>query len=195
MSPWERAKLDRLRHDLNSPLSVIRGFAMLLEGRGDETFRLEAAARIQEAAGVLEAAVGRLFDELEARRGERSSNGERVRVLVVDDDEVVRDLLTATLDETTYGVTVAADGDEALELLANRPALLILDWFVPGGGGERVLAAAKAELPSMPVIVLTGDTASSTRERAARADVFMTKPFSPLELLENVERLTQASER
>jgi CheY-like chemotaxis protein len=168
---------------------------MLLEGRGDETFRLEAAARIQEAAEVLETAVGRLFDELEERRAERSSNGERVRVLVVDDDEVVRELLTATLDETTYGVTVAADGDEALELLANRPALLILDWFVPGGGGERVLAAAKAELPSMPVIVLTGDKASSTRERAAGADVFMTKPFSPLELLENVERLTQVSER
>jgi signal transduction histidine kinase len=54
-----------LRHDLRSALSIIYGFANLLERRDDEALRLEAAARIQEAASFLEKIVVSLLDELE----------------------------------------------------------------------------------------------------------------------------------
>ena len=191
MTAAERERLERLRHDLRSPLSVIVGFANLLERRDDERFRLDAAARIQEAAETLEQAVDAVLDELGTMFGPESAAHDQLCILVVDDDPVVRELLLATLDTALFRVEVARDADEAIQKLADAPALVILDWRVPGGGGERVLFAAKELDPDRPVVVLTGDNAPATRARveAGGADVYLTKPFSPLELLATVERL------
>jgi CheY-like chemotaxis protein len=196
MTSTEQARIDRLRHDLRSPLTAIRGFAALLERRDDEAFRLDAAARIQQAAAMLEAALTQVLDELEVAVVGRPLPTSSRCVLVVDDDPVVRELLVATLDAEAFEIVLATDVEDALRLLDVEPDVLILDWRIPGGGGHMVLDAAKNRFPDLPVIVLTGDRAEETRTRvdAGGADVFMTKPFSPLELLATVERLADGDE-
>ncbi len=112
------------------------------------------------------------------------------RILVADDDDSVRSLLRLTLPAGGVEVVEARDGEEALELISSHaPDLLLLDWKMPGRPGADVLAEVRRSHPTLPVIVLTADQAGSTHELAGAlgADTFLTKPFSPLELLEAVE--------
>jgi len=114
------------------------------------------------------------------------------RIMSVDDDESVRSLLRHTLPPDDYEVTEAADGEQALEgIRAQPPDLILLDWRMPGMGGSSVLDAVKAGHPELPVIVLTSEVQEHHRLLAETlgVDVFLTKPFSPLELLETIERL------
>ena len=112
------------------------------------------------------------------------------RILVADDDDSVRSLLRLTLPAGGVEVVEARDGEEALELISSHaPDLLLLDWNMPGRPGADVLAEVRRSHPTLPVIVLTADQAESTHALAGAlgADTFLTKPFSPLELLEAVE--------
>ena len=114
------------------------------------------------------------------------------RIMIVDDDESVRSLLRHTLPPDDYEVTEAADGEQALEgIRAQPPDLILLDWRMPGMGGSSVLDAVKVGHPDLPVIVLTSEVQEHHRLLAETlgVDVFLTKPFSPLELIEAVERL------
>ena len=114
------------------------------------------------------------------------------RIMIVDDDESVRSLLRMTLPEDGYEIEEAIDGEEALALLANHvPDLVLLDWKMPGRHGSLVLDELKRRHPQLPVIVLTAEVAEHHRSLAEslKVDVFLTKPFSPLELLETIERL------
>lgn len=114
------------------------------------------------------------------------------RIVVADDDGSVRSLLRMTLPADGVEIIEARDGEEALELISDcLPDLLLLDWRMPGRTGADVLAEVKNLQPELPVIVLTADTKAPSRALAEvlGADSFLTKPFSPLELLETVERL------
>jgi DNA-binding response OmpR family regulator len=114
------------------------------------------------------------------------------RILIVDDDESLRRLLLLTLPSDGYELVEARDGDEALELVERElPDLVVLDWKLPGAGGADVLEVVKQRSPSVPVIVLTAELKRVPRAVAEGlgADVYLTKPFSPLELLGEVERL------
>jgi CheY-like chemotaxis protein len=113
-------------------------------------------------------------------------------VLIVDDDEVIRSLLRLTLPDEGYDLVKAEDGDQALQIIAARqPSLVLLDWRMPGTSGEGVLTALKQTYPDLPVIVLTAEPEAKVRTLAESlgADVFVAKPFSPLQLLGSVERL------
>jgi CheY-like chemotaxis protein len=113
-------------------------------------------------------------------------------VLIVDDDEVIRSLLRLTLPDEGYDLVEAEDGDQALQISdADQPALVLLDWRMPGISGEEVLTALKQRYPDVPVVVLTAEPEAKVRTQAESlgADVFMAKPFSPLQLLATVERL------
>ena len=113
-------------------------------------------------------------------------------VLIVDDDEVIRSLLRLTLPDEGYDLVEAEDGDQALQIIAARqPSLVLLDWRMPGTSGEGVLTALKQTYPEVPVIVLTAEPEAKVRRLAESlgADVFVAKPFSPLQLLGSVERL------
>ncbi len=115
-----------------------------------------------------------------------------LRVLIVDDDEAVRSLLRMTLPSDDYEIAEARDGREALERLrAEAPDLILLDWRMPGLGGSSVLDAVKVQHPRLPVIVLTSEIQEHHRALAESlgVDAFLTKPFSPLELLGTIERL------
>lgn len=114
------------------------------------------------------------------------------RILIVDDDESVRSLLRMTMPTGEYVVEEAASGDEALaHLTGGPPDLVLLDWKMPGQHGSLVLDELKRRYPTLPVIVLTAEIANHHRDlaNALKVDAFLTKPFSPLELLATVERL------
>jgi CheY-like chemotaxis protein len=116
-----------------------------------------------------------------------------VSVLLVDDDATVRDLLRATLPAGEgFELVEAHDGAAALKAVAaGAPDLILLDWSMPGLSGGDVLERLRAGGYKGPVVVLTAGAEPSRRRQAEQlgADAFLTKPFSPLELLEVVERL------
>jgi DNA-binding response OmpR family regulator len=120
----------------------------------------------------------------------------RRRVLIVDDDEAIRALLRLTLPPDEYDVTEAVDGEHALDALSeSKPELMLLDWKMPGRHGSLVLDDVKARHPKLPVIVLTSEIQEYHRALAESlgVDAFLTKPFSPMELLATVERLLAES--
>lgn len=97
-----------------------------------------------------------------------------------------------TLPEDAYDIEEAIDGEHALALLdRGAPDLVLLDWKMPGRHGSLVLDELKRRYPRLPVIVLTAEIAEHHRALAEslKVDAFLTKPFSPLELLDTVERL------
>lgn len=113
-------------------------------------------------------------------------------VLIVDDDEAVRSLLRVTLPTDGFVVLEAQDGTAALELTSgNEPDLVLLDWHLPGPSGSEVLEELHRTRPALPVIVLTVESRDRERELAHSlgAAAFLTKPFSPLELLDTIGRL------
>jgi DNA-binding response OmpR family regulator len=113
---------------------------------------------------------------------------ERDRVLVVDDDDVIRGLVRDGLEREGFEVSDVADGATALELLAgDRPSLVILDVNLPARGGFDVLSAIRAG-SNVPVILLTGRVAEIDRVLGLElgADDYVVKPFSPRELAARV---------
>jgi len=115
------------------------------------------------------------------------------KVLIVDDENNVRRLVAATLAGGDYEVIQARDGVEALETIKReRPAVVLLDIQMPGLDGVEVCRQVKADpkLRETIVVMLTAQAQAEARRRAttAGADAFLTKPFSPLQVLEIVER-------
>lgn len=116
---------------------------------------------------------------------------ERLRVLIVDDDALLRELLRAVLQDGGFIIDEASDGETALRLAtADPPDVVVLDVMMPGMNGFEVCRALRADpaTDGAHVIMLTARDAPSDRDegQAAGADVFFTKPFSPLDLLEAV---------
>ncbi|HEX2045496.1 MAG TPA: response regulator [Gaiellaceae bacterium] len=101
------------------------------------------------------------------------------RVVVVDDEPVVRALVAELLADAGHQVAAVASGEEALPLPADVD-LLVCDLGLPGLAGEKVVEAALAERPGLAVVVMTGDAEDE------RATGVLAKPFSPAELLEAV---------
>ena len=109
-------------------------------------------------------------------------------VLVVDDDPAVRDLLHEYLGDNELRVSVAADGAAMLETFDREAIdLVLLDVRLPGENGMR-LAARLRERARVPIILLTGQAEEADRVMGLEigADDYVTKPFSPRELLARV---------
>jgi excisionase family DNA binding protein len=104
----------------------------------------------------------------------------RPRVLVVDDEASIRDLLAKTLALAEYDVDVAADGRSALERVRAIPYdLLIADLKMPGMDGLTVIREAKQVNAELPVIIITGFSTESSAIEAVNLGVagYLTKPF------------------
>ncbi len=117
----------------------------------------------------------------------------RQTVLIADDEPSLRLLVSITIASDQYRVLEAEDGDEAWELLLQyRPAVALLDVAMPGRTGLELTRAIRAhrELAATRVILLTAkaQAADLRAGREAGADHYLTKPFSPLELLTLLER-------
>jgi len=110
------------------------------------------------------------------------------RVLVVDDDETVSDVVRRYLEREGYEVDTAADGPSGLEqALASPPDLMVLDLMLPGLDGVEVCRRLR-QAHSLPVIMLTarGDIDDRIAGLEVGADDYVTKPFSPRELTARV---------
>jgi two-component system phosphate regulon response regulator PhoB len=110
------------------------------------------------------------------------------RILVVEDERDIAALVAYHLTKEGYRVRTAEGGAEALEAaMAERPDLLLLDLMLPGFSGYDVLAEMRRrpELSDVPVVVLTArrDEADRVRGLELGADDYVTKPFSPRELV------------
>jgi len=119
----------------------------------------------------------------------------KTKVLVVDDDEDIRDLLKLFLETAGYRVDLARDGLAALERLRNgfRPNLIILDLMMPNLDGEQFLNTIRADQYSdVPVVVMSGQTAATQKARELRVASCLAKPVEIKELLNTVRRLTKA---
>jgi len=106
------------------------------------------------------------------------------RVLVVDDDEVIRSLVRDGLEREGFEVCLAGDGESALRILGEEaPNLVILDVNLPAVGGFDVLASIR-DSSGVPVILLTGrvDEVDRVLGLELGADDYVMKPFSPREL-------------
>ena len=111
------------------------------------------------------------------------------RVLVVDDDSTVSDVVRRYLERDGLSVEVVADGERALtRALANPPDLVVLDLMLPGMSGLEVCRALRRQGP-VPVIMLTalGEEADRVVGLELGADDYVTKPFSPRELTLRVQ--------
>ena len=115
-----------------------------------------------------------------------------VRLLLVDDDESLRQLLRMTFESFDVLVDEADSVPEARErITAQRPDVIVLDVVMPGTDGFAYCRELKAsaETRAIPVVLLSGANGAEAAAEASGADSFLTKPFSPLEVLSVVERL------
>jgi two-component system OmpR family response regulator len=114
-----------------------------------------------------------------------------IRVLVVDDNDLQRDVLADVLGSEGYDVRVAASGSEAMAAArASAPDIVVLDLMLPDTDGATVLASLRAEpsLSAMRVVITTGVRSSSVR-RLPGVDAALFKPFDLREFLSTVEAL------
>jgi two-component system chemotaxis response regulator CheY len=119
-------------------------------------------------------------------------------ILIVDDDPGIRRLIATTLEDVGgYQMTEAGDGEEAVERARDaRPSIVFLDIDMPRLNGIEACRRLRSEptTADATIVMLTGDSDDEAERgaRAAGADLFLTKPFSPLHLLRLVDRLGAA---
>jgi len=121
-----------------------------------------------------------------------------IHILTVDDDAGIRRLVQLNLQRAGYRVSTAVDGVDALEKIpTDRPDLLILDVTMPRMDGIELLRRVKSnpDTESIPVVMLTAKSQDADFQEGERsgAEAYISKPFSPRQLLELVEQTLNAA--
>ena len=121
-------------------------------------------------------------------------------ILLVDDDEMVRELVAVTLDGGDDALLQAADGGEGLKIAREyQPDLIFLDVNMPVMDGFAVCQALKSDEQTRGIVVIMltalGQEVDRDRARRAGADGYFTKPFSPLSLLRKVDEVLGPREK
>ncbi|HEY1262367.1 MAG TPA: response regulator transcription factor [Terriglobales bacterium] len=120
------------------------------------------------------------------------------RILVVEDDRAVQKALKRLFEAESFGVEVSADGRAAIEAFRRvGPAAVVLDLRLPFMSGREVCQEIKRQSPSVPIIVLSAasDVSDKVLLLELGADDYVTKPFSPRELLARVRAALRRSAR
>ena len=116
------------------------------------------------------------------------------KILIVEDNEMNRDMLSRRLARKGYEVSIAVDGQEGLDMMeANKPDLVLMDMGLPVKDGWTATAEAKSNplLKDIPIIALTAHALEQDRIKAleAGADEFDTKPVNLARLLEKINSM------
>jgi len=127
-------------------------------------------------------------------------NGDKLKVLVVEDEPLISEMIAKSLRLEGYQVEVAETGEEGLEKAGEvNPDLMLLDVLLPKIDGWEVLTRLRDDqrTRSIPIIMLTvlSDEKSKVQGLRGGADDYVTKPFSSLELMARVEAVLKRSER
>jgi len=124
----------------------------------------------------------------------------RTKILIIDDDPDIRDVLNITLSQEDYEVIEAPDGLEGLKLAQTKnPDLVIVDFKMPKMDGRQVCQQLKKDilLSHMPIIMLTGkgEVADKVGGLNAGADDYIVKPFEPQELIARIKMIIRRTQR
>lgn len=116
------------------------------------------------------------------------------KILIVDDEEIMRNFLLDVFMDEGYNLDSAADGEEALEKISkNKYQLIITDIQMPGVDGTEVLKKAKESSPETEVIVITGYASPQTKQECQRlgAAYYIAKPFQINQIRAVVHKLVR----
>ena len=219
----KRSDVQRLCHDLRTPVNQIIGYSEMLQEEAEEIGRKKYLPDLRKIRDAASAWLGLMEEHLlptgsgadaAAARGAESEDSRILppgftfqsppmtlaartrsvhgRLLVVDDDESNRDMLSRRLQRDGYLVQVAANGVAALRLLRAAPFdLLLLDLIMPGLDGYQVLLKMKHDpaLREIPVIMLSALDQEGGIARCIEvgAEDYIAKPFSPVFLRARIE--------
>ncbi len=122
----------------------------------------------------------------------------RLNILVIEDEDAIRGMLMMVLEQAGYKSTAVADAEEAQKSLEDSiPDLILLDWMLPGMSGVDWARRLKKEpiYRDLPIIVLTarGEEEDKVRGLEIGADDYVTKPFSPKELVARIRAVLRRS--
>ena len=120
------------------------------------------------------------------------------KILIIEDELAVREMLSFTLKSTGFNTLEAGDSESALDLIRKHNIdLILLDWMLPGKAGIEIsrLLRASSETKSIPIIMLTAKSEESDKILGLEsgADDYITKPFSPKELVARIKALLRRS--
>lgn len=137
--------------------------------------------------------LSRLLQAVGKSAPEAADVGGKSRILVVEDSSMTRKVIKRSLEMDGYEVVEAEDGYHALaELHHSKPDLVLLDLILPGMDGYEVLGKIREDqaLSTLPVIILTSRDSllDKARGKFSDSDAYLTKPFSPEELLSQVKK-------
>lgn len=121
-----------------------------------------------------------------------------LNILVVEDEDAIREMLEMVLDQAGFHVDTAASAEQGLQLLSEcRVDLILLDWMLPGISGVELARRLKKEpgFKDLPIILLTarGEEEDKIRGLEIGADDYVTKPFSPKELVARIKAVMRRS--
>ncbi|MFK5948267.1 MAG: phosphate regulon transcriptional regulator PhoB [Methylococcales bacterium] len=122
-----------------------------------------------------------------------------LNILVVEDEDAIREMLVMVLEQSSFNVIAVASAEEAQHSLADntRPDLILLDWMLPGISGVELARRLKQDdlFKDLPIILLTarGEEEDKVRGLEIGADDYMTKPFSPKELVARIKAVLRRS--
>ena len=113
-------------------------------------------------------------------------------ILIVDDEPAIRDMVDITLDLAGYKSITASNAHEALvSVIDKRPDLVLLDWMLPGGSGIELARRLRRDevTAEIPIIMLTAKVSEDNKVQGLEAGVddYVTKPFSPRELVARIK--------
>ena len=122
----------------------------------------------------------------------------KLTILVVEDEDAIRAMLLMVLEQAGFTTVVAADAEEAQKILHdNLPDLILLDWMLPGISGAEWARRLKKEqvYRELPIILLTarGEEEDKVKGLEIGADDYITKPFSPKELVARIRAVLRRS--
>jgi len=121
------------------------------------------------------------------------NDNKKKTVLVVEDDDNIRDFLQEVLED--FVVSIASDGDEAIEKIrANKYDLVITDLRMPSVPGEEVVSFIHKNQPATKVIVISGYSSQYAVNQSVKngASAFLSKPFSIKELIQTVSNVLRS---
>jgi signal transduction histidine kinase/ActR/RegA family two-component response regulator len=140
-------------------------------------------------------AAGAIDDAPAARAEPTAAKRPGARILVVEDDDFVRESMVESLQALGHAVAAAPNGEAGLrELERAQPDLIITDYLMPGMTGAELVRRARVQLPDVPMIIATGYADMKAIEEVIGDDMLLRKPFQLAELAAIVERALQKVE-